>query len=670
MSERYTKLFSLPPDLYAQGSPLVVSAGNLLKDNQTGQVLVQLKIKNISPKTVKAATVAIHPSDIAGRSLAASTAFEYLDFSAPLGAEFGQKVPIPLPNPSTRGFTVAVQEVVFEDNSAYEGTDVPWESLPAATPLTRTLGDAELVKQYQLRFGGPCQVAPQEHKDLWRCACGAWNREDPCCACRKSRDGLFGLDLKSLTADKDARLAKEKADREAKEAAEKAEAERRAAEEKAAAERRAAEEKAAAEARAKKIKKLLAILIPAAVFCVAAILLITIVIVPNSRYNKAKALFDAGRYEEAIAAFEAMSGYKDSAAQIEAAKEAIAERERQAEEARKGADYAAAIELYTSGKYQEAIVAFAALKGYKDSATQIEKCETAIKDEKYAAAVELYTAGKYEDAIAALTALDGYKDSVAQIEKCEMAIKDEKYAAAVELYTAGKYEDAIAAFTALDGYKDSAAKIKEIKPKYYKQFLSNYGSYEQDNNTANGKEDIEWIVLAEEGNKVLVISKYALDCQQYNSTRTNVTWETCSLRKWLNGTFLNAAFSAEEQKRIISTTVTADKNPLYSTSPGNNTTDKVFLLSVTEVNKYFSSDEARMCAPTDYAIAQGTSTSSSYSTGGKATCYWWLRSPGYRSNYAAGVDAGGSPVPTVVGGSDVNRSNAAVRPALWIDLGS
>ena len=74
--------------------------------------------------------------------------------------------------------------------------------------------------------------------------------------------------------------------------------------------------------------------------------------------------------------------------------------------------------------------------------------------------------------------------------------------------------------------------------------IVSFGTYEQDNNTSNGKENIEWLVLAKEGKRVLIISKYVLDCQQYNSTRTSVTWETCSLRKWLNETFLNAAFSS------------------------------------------------------------------------------------------------------------------------------
>jgi tetratricopeptide (TPR) repeat protein len=376
-------------------------------------------------------------------------------------------------------------------------------------------------------------------------------------------------------------------------------------------------------------------------------------------------------YEAAIKTFSTISGWKDADEQIYVCQRKIEEikakeeadrleRERQAEVRRIAAEKAAKKRKRTFAIVTPILVACIAFV--------IVLTTVIIPNQKYNAAVELYNAGKYEEAIAAFTALDGYKDSAAQIEKCETAIKDEKYASAVELYTAGKYEEAIAAFTALDGYKDSAAQIKGIKPKYYKQLLSNasvgstvfFGSYEQDNNTANGKEDIEWIVLSKEGNKVLVISKYALDCQNYNSTHTDVTWETCSLRKWLNGTFLSAAFSSAEQNSIISSTVTADKNPKYSTLPGKNTTDKVFLLSITEANKYFSSDNARQCQGTAYCYAQGAYK------GSNGNRWWWLRSPGLDSSRAADVDYVGS-VSHLGYGVDCGRG--AVRPALWINLG-
>ena len=173
------------------------------------------------------------------------------------------------------------------------------------------------------------------------------------------------------------------------------------------------------------------------------------------------------------------------------------------------------------------------------------------------------------------------------------------------------------------------------------------------------------MVLATEGDRSLLISKYALGCQQYNTKYTDVTWETCTLRKWLNDTFLHAAFSKEEQALIPTVTVSADKNPDYSTSPGSSTQDQIFLLSIPEVKRYFSSDEARRCVPTAYAIAQGAYTSGNYSVGGKATCWWWLRSPGKNSLSAAAVCYDGSV--NSYGLSVINGSDA-VRPAMWIEL--
>ena len=191
-----------------------------------------------------------------------------------------------------------------------------------------------------------------------------------------------------------------------------------------------------------------------------------------------------------------------------------------------------------------------------------------------------------------------------------------------------------------------------------------FGKYEQDNNTSNGKEDIEWSVLAKEGDRLLLISKYALDCKQYNADYVGVTWETCSLRQWLNGTFLNDAFSTEEQSLIQDTYVPADANPKYNTNPGNATTDKIFLLSINEANKYFGSDEDRKCIPTEYAKANGAGTDSWY-TG--PTCCWWLRSPGFIQDIAAAVDYDGLGSVDYFGGN-VFADNVCVRPAVWLSI--
>ena len=190
-----------------------------------------------------------------------------------------------------------------------------------------------------------------------------------------------------------------------------------------------------------------------------------------------------------------------------------------------------------------------------------------------------------------------------------------------------------------------------------------FGSYEQDNDTSNGKEEIEWLVLDKQGDKILVISRYALDCKRYNEELTYVTWEGCTLRGWLNDEFINSAFTSSERARIPTVTVTADENPDYDTDPGNDTQDKVFLLSIAEANEYFDSDAARECKATDYAIAQGAYV---YEFDGyEGNCWWWLCSPGLNQSYAANGNSDGSVHEL---GIYVDSSYAAVRPALWINL--
>ena len=99
-----------------------------------------------------------------------------------------------------------------------------------------------------------------------------------------------------------------------------------------------------------------------------------------------------------------------------------------------------------------------------------------------------------------------------------------------------------------------------------------FGHYEQDNNIENGPEDLEWIVLDVNGKSALVISRYAIDGVYYHPTMAEKTWETCSLRKWIKETFINAAFSEDEQKSILTVTVAAESNPDYDTDPGTDIT--------------------------------------------------------------------------------------------------
>lgn len=186
------------------------------------------------------------------------------------------------------------------------------------------------------------------------------------------------------------------------------------------------------------------------------------------------------------------------------------------------------------------------------------------------------------------------------------------------------------------------------------------GAYEQDNNTANGKEAIEWLVLDVQDNKALVISKCALDCRQYHTEMTDVTWENCQLRTWLNSDFLDSAFTDSEAEKILSATVTADYSEDFGTDPGNDTQDKIFLLSITEAEKYFENPAERCCTATEYAKAQGVWDGSP-----NGNCWWWMRSPGRYQRYATYINHNGN---VSEDGDYVNYGDNAVRPAMWIEI--
>ena len=220
-----------------------------------------------------------------------------------------------------------------------------------------------------------------------------------------------------------------------------------------------------------------------------------------------------------------------------------------------------------------------------------------------------------------------------------------------------------------------------------------FGHYEQDGNTTNGKEEIEWQVLKVESDRVLVVSKYALDCKKYNETYTDSTWENCTLRNWLNNDFKNAAFTSAEQAKIPTVTVVNENNPKHGTEGGNNTNDQLFCLSIGEIESYFGSyseynsedmyggNQNLICDATQYDINNGVSVytitecyDNSYLKGrgytsdviGRRGVNWWLRSVGGLSSwitcYVSRIGSAGAGL-----GRDVTVGDYAVRPALYIN---
>lgn len=192
-----------------------------------------------------------------------------------------------------------------------------------------------------------------------------------------------------------------------------------------------------------------------------------------------------------------------------------------------------------------------------------------------------------------------------------------------------------------------------------------FGRFEQDGNTANGTENIEWTVLAREDGRVLLISRYILARIVYDGPGATFTdtpsWYDSAVRQWLNKTFINSAFNAEERGRIATVTVTNDVR---------DSQDKAFLLNETEARWYFSSNAARMSWPTESAY---DNTQSHYFSDDEeyerqmmeaGTCAWLLRAQGDFSYCASYVDDSGE-----IGnayGNGLSEYINGVRPVIWV----
>ena len=214
-----------------------------------------------------------------------------------------------------------------------------------------------------------------------------------------------------------------------------------------------------------------------------------------------------------------------------------------------------------------------------------------------------------------------------------------------------------------------------------------FGTYQQSSDGSGGynTDPIKWRVLENADGQLFLLSDQNLDVFQYHTDNESVTWETSTMRSWLNGygasenaggdsgkdytsdNFIGAAFSEKEQKAIAETEVVNDDNPTYGTEGGDNTNDKIFLLSIAEANNdsYFADNNSRIATNTAYVAGGGKIGGGMLGVGEADN--WWLRSPGNDDDIAAYVyDNGG------VGsfGPDVDFVITAVRPAFNLDLNS
>lgn len=374
-------------------------------------------------------------------------------------------------------------------------------------------------------------------------------------------------------------------------------------------------------------------------------------------YSRAEKCMHKGTiesYNTAIQLYESVPNFRSSAAQISECRRKIEEI--------KAKEAARQVAVEKAKKKAKKIAIIAAPIVCVCIAFVIVLTTVIIPNQKYNEAMDLIDSGDYESAYALLEEI-GKNDVIAA----------NKYDRAIDLIDSGDYK---AAYALLDGlsYRDSEEKLQSMKSQHPQAFLGGadvgdtvtFGTYEQNNNYSDGNENIEWVVIDKQEDKIMVVSKYIIAEQPFNTTNEgHISWENCTLRKWLNNDFLNEAFSGAEKNLITDTTVFSTEYLVVGAT--YSTTDKVFLLSENERNM-LSSVDALKGIVTESVIAVFSDAANSDVANINPSNFeplWWLRTTW---EYAD------DPCASVVYRVDYDgwtyavEENAGVRPAMWISL--
>lgn len=401
MSERFEKLLKYD-GFYQDGCPLVMLAGAILLDNDTHQIIVQLKLQNVGSQTIRAVFLSLYCSNIAGDAVKGVSDFQYLDLEEKTLAVFGAQTPIILPDASTRSISVAVEKIVFTNGKMWiNGAGNSMQPLPPRRYLADAVGK-ELALQYtrDVAVGTPTPYVPDVVACLKRCACGAiyYNSFSRCPHCSTTIEHCEECANECLLSDHLKIYLHEKAEQEAR--------------------------------HKKRLIRITAIC-SATIVCTVLIVAFAIQIaIPYFHYTNAEKLLQAGDYNAAIANFSEMLDYKDSTSKL------------------LESYYRKAESLVVAGKYDEAISAYQAADGYGNT-------KDSIREVYYRKGLNLSESKKFDDAIIAFQCADGYLDSEDQILKAN-------YGYAELLASDGRYFKAAIQFQRIAGYNDSIAQLQTL----------------------------------------------------------------------------------------------------------------------------------------------------------------------------------------------------------------
>ncbi|MCL2064412.1 MAG: DUF6273 domain-containing protein [Candidatus Cloacimonetes bacterium] len=175
----------------------------------------------------------------------------------------------------------------------------------------------------------------------------------------------------------------------------------------------------------------------------------------------------------------------------------------------------------------------------------------------------------------------------------------------------------------------------------------------------------DWLILDIKDNRAKIISVDIIEKKAYHEIDAPITWSSSDIRRYLNNDFYNS-FGEDERTKIVETTIINENNQWYGTNAGGISQDKVFLLSVSEVVRYFGDSSQLTDRPRNARIINDEYNEKRVARYNGEASWWWLRSPGSFGFRAIRVDNNGS---IDMSSNHVYDTEGGVRPVMWIAYG-
>ena len=198
-------------------------------------------------------------------------------------------------------------------------------------------------------------------------------------------------------------------------------------------------------------------------------------------------------------------------------------------------------------------------------------------------------------------------------------------------------------------YKEEIAMLKEAK----EGDVVLYGYY--DTSHKLGKERLEWIVLSIDGNRYTLITKHGISSSFYYQKHEKATWDSSHIRALINSNEFYSIFSKKELELI--------KENTYG--------ERISLLTATDAEKYFNSNEDRILTSTEIAKDKGVNVNTLSKTNqwdykDDKSSWWWLRGTNDKPELTAPIVSCDGEI--LLDEKYVNKPHGAIRPVLIIEL--